>query len=100
MFTGGGGFAPAGLPVVVDLNGLVFAVGEGRFALGQQGLQFIALVDQRREATLMWLHISALAPDLFRRKTGALPAPEDPLADVPQVKIRKRMRLLPPKGDE
>ncbi len=60
-----------------------------------------ALVDQRREDSLIWLHIGALAPAAFRANAGALPSPEDPLAGVPPVKIRRRVRLLPEreKGD-
>lgn len=63
-----------------------------------------ALVDQRRDESLTWLYVGALAPEEFRRKWGALPAPEDPLAGVPHVKIRRRVRLLEPRdngtGDE
>ena len=58
-----------------------------------------ALVDQRRDESLTWLYVGALAPDEFRSKKGALPSPEDPLAGVPQVKIRRRVRLLPPRED-
>ena len=58
-----------------------------------------ALVDQRRDESLTWIHVGALAPDPFRAKKNALPAPEDPLAGVPQVKIRRRVRLLPPRED-
>ncbi|MEO6742496.1 MAG: hypothetical protein ABIP20_19815 [Chthoniobacteraceae bacterium] len=57
------------------------------------------LVDQRRDENRTWIHIGALAPEIFRSKSHALPAPEDPLAGVPQVKIRRRVRLLPPDGD-
>src|SRR5437868_4710337 len=49
------------------------------------------LVDQRREHGVTWLHLGALAPEVFRGRAGALPAPEDPLAGVPQVKIRRRV---------
>ena len=58
-----------------------------------------ALVDQRRDESLTWIYVGALAPDPFRAKKNALPAPEDPLAGVPQVKIRRRVRLLPPRED-
>jgi hypothetical protein len=54
------------------------------------------LIDQRRDEDITWLHLGALAPDVFRSKAGALPGPEDPLAGVPQVKIRRRAGLLPP----
>jgi hypothetical protein len=57
------------------------------------------LVDQRREDSLIWLHVGALAPDSFRIRPGTLPAPEDPLAGVPQVKIRRRVRLLRQRED-
>ena len=63
-------------------------------------LLLTCLVDQRKAEGEIWLYIGALAPDVFRSKTGALPAPEDPLAGVPQVKIRRRVRLLPPREDE
>ncbi len=59
-----------------------------------EALLVTGLVDQRREDTQFWLHIGALAPDSFRIAPGALPAPEDPLAGVPQVKIHRRVRLL------
>ena len=58
------------------------------------------LVDQRREDGRMWLHVGALAPDIFRSKTGTLPAPDDPLAGVPQVKIRPQRRMLPASEDD
>ncbi len=57
------------------------------------------LVDQRCEDSLIWLQIGALAPDSFRIRPGTLPAPEDPLAGVPQVKIRRRVRLLRERGE-
>lgn len=57
------------------------------------------LVEQRREQGVTWLSLSALAPEIFRARPGTLPAPDDPLAGVPQVKIRKRVRLLPPRRD-
>lgn len=63
-------------------------------------LLLTCLVDQRKAEGEIWLYIGALAPDVFRSKTGALPAPEDPLAGVPQVKIRRRVRLLPPREDD
>ena len=72
--------------------------GERRRRRVLDALLVTGLVDQRREETLLWLRIGALAPDYFRNKAGALPAPEDPLAGVPQVKIRRRVRLLPPGG--
>jgi hypothetical protein len=50
------------------------------------------LVDQRREKSLTWLHLGALAPDVFRLKAGT-PPPEDPLAGVAHVKIRQHERL-------
>ena len=59
-----------------------------------EALLVMALIDQRREKSMTWLHLSALAPDAFRSKAGTLPAPEDPLAGVPQVKICPRVRLL------
>ncbi len=58
-----------------------------------------AIVDQRRDESLTWLYVGALAPEEFRRKKTALPAPEDPLAGMPQVKIRRRVRMLP-QGDD
>lgn len=59
-----------------------------------EALLVTGLVDQRREDSLIWLHVGALAPDCFRIHAGTLPAPEDPLAGVPQVKLRRRVRLL------
>lgn len=59
-----------------------------------EALMLMGLIDQRREENVTWLHLSALAPDFFRNKTGTLPAPDDPLAGVPHVKIRRRVRLL------
>ena len=73
--------------------------GERRMHRLLGALLVTALVDQRREGSLTWIHVGALAPDVFRSKKGALPAPEDPLASVPQVKIRRRVRLLPPQED-
>ena len=64
-----------------------------------EALMMTSLVDQRRDGDMTWLHISALAPEFFRSKGHALPAPEDPLAGMQQVKIRRRVRLLPDKGD-
>ena len=58
------------------------------------------LVDQRRERSVTWLYLGALAPEVFRSRAGTLPAPEDPLAGVPQVKIRRRVRLLRSPEDE
>ena len=58
------------------------------------------LVDQRREKSETWLYLGALAPAVFRSRAGALPAAEDPLAGVPQVKIHRRARLLPSREDE
>ena len=63
-------------------------------------LLLTCLVDQRQAEGEIWLHIGALAPDVFRKKATALPGPLDPLAGVPQVKIRRRVRLLPPREDE
>jgi hypothetical protein len=57
------------------------------------------LIDQRREQTVTWLYLGALAPDAFRCKAGTLPAPDDPLAGVPPVKIRRRVRLLRERED-
>ena len=57
-------------------------------------LMVTGLVDQRREDHLIWLHLGALAPDYFRDQSGALPPPDDPLAGIPQVNIRRRVRLL------
>lgn len=64
------------------------------------GLLVTGLVDQRLEDSQVWLHIGALAPEVFRNKAQALHAPADPLAGVPQVRIRRRVRLLPEKGDK
>ncbi len=58
------------------------------------------LVDQRREQDVTWLYLSALAPEVFRGQSGTLPAPDDPLAGMPQVKIRKRVRLLHPHPED
>lgn len=58
-------------------------------------LLVMGLIDQRREKSVTWLHLGALAPDVFRGGLGTLRAPEDPLAGVPQVKIRRRVPLLP-----
>lgn len=69
---------------------------EGRIRRVIEALLVMALVDQRREADMTWLYLGALAPEVFRGTAGTLPAPEDPLAGVPQVKIRRRVRLLPP----
>ena len=63
-------------------------------------LLMTSLVDQRRDESLTWLYVGALAPEEFRSKKTALPAPEDPLAGVPQVRIRRRARLLPGKGEK
>ena len=57
-------------------------------------LLLTGLVDLRREKNLTWLHVGALAPDVFRGRGGTLPAPDDPLAGVPQAKARSRTRLL------
>jgi hypothetical protein len=64
-----------------------------------EALFVMGLVDQRREESMTWLYLGALAPEVFRDRAGALPAPEDPLAGVPQVKIRRRVRLLRPPED-
>lgn len=64
-----------------------------------EALMMTSLVDQRRDKDMTWLHIGALAPEVFRSRHQTLPAPEDPLAGVPQVRIRRRVRLLPDKGD-
>ena len=58
-----------------------------------------ALIDLRREDDMTWLHLSALAPDVFRSGQASLPSPDDPLAGVPQVKIRRRVRLLRQRED-
>ncbi len=58
------------------------------------------LVDLRREDDMMWLRLSALAPVAFRGEATSLPSPDDPLAGVPQVKIRPRVRLLGPRRDD
>ncbi len=63
-------------------------------------LMVTLLIDQRRDDSRTWLYIGALAPDHFRAKKDALPAPEDPLASVPHVKIRRHVRLLPPTATE
>ena len=63
-------------------------------------LLVMGLVEQRREQSVTWLHLAALAPEIFRSRAGTLPAPADPLAGVPQVKIRRRVRLLPSREDE
>lgn len=63
-------------------------------------LLVMGLIDQRREKNMIWLHLGALAPDVFRSASGKLHAPEDPLAGVQQVKIRPRVRLLPVRGKE
>lgn len=52
------------------------------------------LIDQRREQSVTWISLGALAPEIFRGGPGTLPAPDDPLAGVPRVKIRRRVRLL------
>ncbi len=53
------------------------------------------LIDQRREKNLTWLHLGALAPDVFRGGPANLAAPDDPLAGVPHAKIRPRAQLPP-----
>ncbi len=63
-------------------------------------LLVMGLIDQRREKSVTWIHLGALAPDVFRSRSGTLPAPEDPLAGVPQVNIRPRVRLLPMQDEE
>ena len=65
-----------------------------------EALLAMGLIDQRREQNMTWLYLSALAPDVFRVGAGTLPAPDDPLAGVPQVKIRRRVRLLPSSENE
>jgi hypothetical protein len=65
-----------------------------------EALSVTGLIDQRREKSLTWIHLGALAPDVFRGLAGTLPAPEDPLAGVPHARIRRRVKLLsPPEGD-
>ncbi len=62
---------------------------------------FVAgLIDQRREDDVTWRPLSALAPAVFRASADALPAPDDPLAGVPQVKIRRRVPLLRKRAGE
>ena len=65
-----------------------------------EALLLSGLVDQRREQSLTWLYLGALAPEVFRGRPGTLPAPDDPLAGVPQVKIRRRVRLLHPHRED
>jgi hypothetical protein len=62
-------------------------------ALGVSGL-----IDQYREENMTWLRLGALAPNRFRSGQASLPKPDDPLAGVPHVKVRRRVRLLPPTG--
>ena len=57
-------------------------------------LQVASLIEQRREHDVTWLQLSALAPEVFRGKSCALPASGDPLAGVQQVKVIPRARLL------
>jgi len=64
-----------------------------------EALLVSGLVDQRSEENAVWLYVGALAPDSFRLHGGALPPPEDPLAGIPHVKIRKRVRLLEQRKD-
>ena len=64
-----------------------------------EALLVTGLVDQRRQDSLIWLHVGALAPDTFRIRPCTLPAAEDPLAGVPQVKIRRRVPLLRQRED-
>ena len=65
-----------------------------------EALLVSGFVDQRRVQDVTWLHLSALAPKVFRGQPGTLPAPQDPLAGVPQVKIRRRVRLLHPHRED
>jgi hypothetical protein len=65
-----------------------------------EALLVSGLIDQRREKNLTWLHLSALAPDVFRDGPANLPAPDDPLAGVPHARTRRRVKLLSPPEDE
>jgi len=65
-----------------------------------EALLVMGLLDQRQEKNLTWLHLSALAPDVFRDGPANLPAPDDPLAGVPHARIRRRVKLLPAPEDE
>ncbi len=58
------------------------------------------LIDQFREQNMTWLRLGALAPNTFRSGHASLPKPDDPLAGVPHVKTRRRVRLLEPPEDE
>lgn len=73
--------------------------GERRMHRLLGALLVSTLIDQRRDESLTWLCVGALAPEQFRAQKNTLPAPEDPLAGVPHVKIRSRTRLLPPSSD-
>ena len=65
-----------------------------------EALLVAGLIDLRREEDITWLHLGALAPDVFRSGKTSLPSPEDPLAGVPQVKIRSRVPLLGQREDD
>jgi hypothetical protein len=69
---------------------------EGRMRHVLEMLMLMGLIDQRRDGGMTWLYLGALAPECFRDSTVTLPAPKDPLASVPYVKIRRRVRLLRP----
>lgn len=59
-----------------------------------ESLLVAELIDLRREEDMTWVHLSALAPDVFGGDRASLQSPDDPLAGVPQVKIRRQGRLL------
>ena len=65
-----------------------------------EALLVMGLIDQRREKNLTWLHLSALAPDVFRGGPANLPASDDPLAGVPHARNRRRVKLISPPEDE
>jgi hypothetical protein len=53
------------------------------------------LIDLRRDRDLTWIYFGSLAPDEFRADRRSLQQAEDPLAGVPQAKVRHRIRALP-----
>lgn len=61
------------------------------------GLSIANVVAQKRQQSLTWLHLSALAPDAFRGAHAIEESGEDRLASMRRVKqVERRRSLMPP----
>jgi len=64
-----------------------------------EALMRSGLIEQQKEKDMTWLRFGALAPVTFRSGPSLPPEQDDPLAEMPQVKIRTRTSLPDPQED-